>query len=79
MKIEGSAEEMISNIFQNCDVYFGDVNVNCDPEHVLNGNRRSRYEQFHFIHSNCEEKKNRSCRRRLREPSRVLQITYACV
>ena len=52
MKIEGSIEEIISNIFQNCDVYFEDVNVNCDPEHVLNGNHRSRYEQFHFIHSN---------------------------
>ena len=43
----------ISNLFQNCDVYFEDVNVNCDREHVLNGNRRSRYEQFHFIHGNC--------------------------
>ena len=40
MKIEGSIED-ISNLFQNCDVYFGDVNANCDPEHVLNGNRRS--------------------------------------
>ena len=38
MKIEGSIEEMISNLFQNCDVYFEDVNVNCDREHVLNGN-----------------------------------------
>ena len=36
MKIEGSIEEMISNLFQHCDVYFEDVNVNCDPEHVLN-------------------------------------------
>ena len=53
MKIEGLIEEMISNLFQNCDVYFEDLNVNCDPEHVLNDNRRSRYEQFHFIHSNC--------------------------
>ena len=78
MKIEGSIEEMISNLFQNCDVYFEDVNVNCDREHVLNGNRRSRYEQFHFIHGNCV-RKNRSCRRRLREPSRVLERTYACV
>ena len=43
MKIEGS-EEMIPNLFQSCDVYFEDANVNCDPEHVLNGNRRSRYE-----------------------------------
>ena len=51
MKIEGSIEEMISNLFQNCDVYFDDLNVNCDVEHVLNGNRRSRYEHFHFIHS----------------------------
>ena len=60
MKIEGSVEKMISNIFQNCDVYGGveDVNVNCDREHVLNGNRRSRYEQFHFIHSNCARKKS---------------------
>ena len=49
MKIEESIEEMISNLFQNCDVYFEDVNINCAPEHVLNGNRRSRYEQFHFI------------------------------
>ena len=52
MKIEGSIEEMISNLFQNCDVYFDDLNVNCDVEHLLNGNRRSRYEHFHFIHSN---------------------------
>ena len=74
MKIEGSIEEMIQNLFQNCDVYFEDVNVNCDPEPVLNGNRRSRYEQFHFIHSNCA-RKNRSCPRRSREPSRV---PYAC-
>ena len=56
MKIEGSIEEMISNLFQNCDVYFEDVNVNCDREHVLNGNSRSRYEQFHFIHGNCVRK-----------------------
>ena len=34
--------------------------------------------QFHFIHSNCV-RKNRSCRRRLRDPSRILQRTYACV
>ena len=27
MKIEGSIEEIISNLFQNCDVYFEDVNV----------------------------------------------------
>ena len=52
MKIEGSIEEMISNLFPNCDVYFDDLNVNCDVEHVLNGNRRSRYKHFHFIHSN---------------------------
>ena len=51
MKIEGSIEEFILNLFKSCDVYFEGVNVNCDPEHVLNGNRRSRYEQFHFIHS----------------------------
>ena len=57
MKIEGSIEGMISHLFQHCDVYFEDVNVNCDPEHVLNGNRRSRYEQFHFIHSNWARKK----------------------
>ena len=59
MKIEGSVEEMISNLFQNFYVYFEDVNANCDPEHVLNGNRRSRYKQFHFIHGNCV-RKNRS-------------------
>ena len=53
MKIERSVEEIISNLFQNCDVCFEDVKVNCDPEHVLNGNRRSRYEQFHFIRDNC--------------------------
>ena len=41
MKIEGSIEEMISNLFQTCDIYFEDVNVNCDPERVLNGNCRS--------------------------------------
>ena len=71
MKIEGSIEEMISNLFQNCDVYFEDVKyVNCDPEPVLSGNRRSRYEQFHSIHSNCA-RKNRRCPRRSREPSRV--------
>ena len=57
MKIEGSIGKMISNLFQNCDVSFEGVNVNCDPGHVLNGNRRSRYEQFHFIHSNCARKK----------------------
>ena len=51
MKIEGSIEEMISTLFQNCDIYFEEVNVNCDPEHVLNGNRRSRYDQFHFTHT----------------------------
>ena len=62
MKIEGSIGKMISNLFQNCDVSFEGVNVNCDPGHVLNGNRRSRYEQFHFIHSNCA-RKYRSCRR----------------
>ena len=28
MKIEGSMEEMISNLFQNCDEYFEDVNEN---------------------------------------------------
>ena len=55
-KIEGSIEEMISHIFQNY-VYFENVNVNCDAEHVLNGNRRSRYEQFHFIYSNCATRK----------------------
>ena len=49
-------EEMISHLFQHCDVYFEDVNVNCDPEHVLNCNRRSSYEQFHFIHSYCTRK-----------------------
>ena len=46
MKIEGSIEEMISNLCSNFDLYFEDVNANCDPEYVLNGNRRSRYEQF---------------------------------
>ena len=51
MKIEGSIEEMISNLFPNFDLYFEDVNANCDPEHVLNGNHRCHYEQFHFIHS----------------------------
>ena len=56
MKIEGSIEEMISNLFPNFDLYFEGVNANCDPEHVLNANRRSRYEQFHFIHSNCARK-----------------------
>ena len=71
MKIEGSIEEMISNLFQNCDVYFEDVKyVNCDPEPVLSGNRRSRYEQFHSIQSNCA-RKNRRCPRRSREPIRV--------
>ena len=39
---------------------------------VLNANCRSRYEQFHFIHINCASK-NRSCRRRLREPSRAFE------
>ena len=34
-----------------------DVNVNCDAEDVLNGNRRSHYEQFHLIQSNCARKK----------------------
>ena len=54
MKIEGSIEEMISNLFPNFDLYFEDVNANCDPEQVLNGNHRCHYEQFHFIHSLCE-------------------------
>ena len=47
---------MISNLFKNFDLYFEDVNANCDPEHVLNANCRSRYEQFHFIHINCARK-----------------------
>ena len=55
---EGSIEEMISNWFQKFDLYFED-NANCDPEHVLNGNRRSRYEQFHSIHSNYARKKTK--------------------
>ena len=75
MKIEGSIEEMISNLFQHCHVYFEDVtNVNCDPEHVLYGNRRSRYEQFHFIHSNCARKKIEVVEDVLREPSVTLII-----
>ena len=51
-----------------------DVNVNCDAEHVLNGNRRSHYEQFHLIHSNCA-RKNQSCRRHF---ARAQLRTYAC-
>ena len=38
-KIEGSREEMTFNIFQNCDGYFEDANVTCDPESVLNDDR----------------------------------------
>ena len=73
MKIEGSVEEMISNLFQNCDVYFEDINVNWDPEHVLNGNHRSCYEQFHFIHSNCVRKKSKLLKTFVRAQSCTLK------
>ena len=79
MKIEGSVEEMMANIFQNCGVYFEDVNVSCDPEHVLNGNCRSRYGQFHFIHSNCARKKSKLSKRFARAQPSTLKNLLVCL
>ena len=44
----------------------------------LNASCRSRYKQFRFIHSNCA-RKNRTCRRRLREPCRAFEKTYVWI
>ena len=63
MKIEGSMEEMISNLFQNCDEYFEDVNENGDPE--LIDLATTDFILFTVI----VREKNRRCRRRLREAS----------
>ena len=34
-------KKIVLKFRQNCAVYFKDANVNCDPESVLNDNRRS--------------------------------------
>ena len=36
---KGQQKKLPLNLCQNCDVYFEDANVNCDPDSVLNADR----------------------------------------